>query len=224
MLKSVITGDIVASTDLSGSQRQELPDHIRKAYRRSGELFPEALPYDIDIFRGDSIQIYVEDPTVALPIAVQFRACMKFTAGVETRMALATDTVEFLKVTNISESDGKVFRRSGRALNELEDDHLICLAPVDVDDQYQLSLDVIAVLIDHLATGWTQAQAQAIALMIESLYQENEAHQKYVREMWSPMTISQQAVSKHLQSAAWKLVEKSFDWYRDTIGRIASQE
>lgn len=220
--RSVITGDIVASTDLSTAERKELPGRIRSAYQQLSKLLPSALPFAIDIFRGDSIQIYVADPKDALVVAVLFMARTKAIAGVETRMALAVDTVEFINEMNISESDGNAFRRSGRMLNELGASHLRCVAPAAADDQYQLTLDVIAALVDYVVTGWTQHQARAVSLAIESMIKGESATQTYVGQNWSPDPISQQAVSAHLQSAAWKLVKKSFDWYRETISRISS--
>lgn len=219
--RSVLTGDIVASTELSSEERKELPDRIRDAYRYIADLLPGALPFAIDIFRGDSIQIYVADPAEALVVAVWFMSRTKATAGVETRMALAVDTVEFINEINVSESDGKAFRRSGRTLNELGSTHLRCVAPATADPQYQLTLDVVAALMDHLIVGWTEQQAQAVALAIEGKIRGESALQKYIAGTWQPEPISQQAVSAHLQSATWKLVEKSFDWYRETVNRIS---
>lgn len=217
-LGAVITGDVVRSSELRQSERSALPDILREVYSELRSRHEATLPYQIDVFSGDSWQAYVRDPSRALAIALYLRARMKERLNVVNRVVLAVDRVDFLQPESVSESDGPAFRRSGRAVMSLEKtEHFRLLVPEELDTNgpIRLAADSIADLIDHLFLHWTRAQAQAVAHML--INYPDEHRQQDVADAWRPQPISQPAVNKHLRSAGWELVHRSVARYEALI-------
>lgn len=213
-LRAVITGDVVASTDLDEQGRIQLPSAIKRAYEEIRYQRERTLPYDVAVFSGDSWQIYAEDPSVGLLAAIYLRARLREELEVEVRSVLAIDTVDFVTQEAISESDGPAFRRSGRALSELsKDDHFQLVLPptVEPDPALALASDGISDLVDLVARGWTPSQAQSVAQML--LRYPDEVRQQQIAEQWRPYAISQPAVNKHLRNGGWQWILRALDRY-----------
>lgn len=201
-LCAVLTGDLVRSQEQQTGA--EPSTQIRTAFQHAQRRFGEMLPYPIDVFRGDSWQVYVADPASALEIALLMRAALQMEASLDTRIAIAVDRVDTVEQNSVSESSGPAFRRSGQALDALQkDQQMRCLLPEAADDVAQLAADALCDLADHLATHWTEAQAQAIALRLMLTTDKGPPSQSKVAQHWQPEPITQQAVSKHLRQAAW---------------------
>ncbi len=213
-LHAVATGDIVASSDLGTAERAAVPAAVRQAYAMVQEQLGSAQRYPIDLFGGDSWQIYFEDPRTALTAAVQFRALLLADHNIHTRMAIAVDTIDFLSRENLSESDGAAFRRSGRALGAMRDESLEIFLPGDNNHIASVAARAIARCIDLAASGWTRAQAQAIAHVTGCTLAGSPCAQAEVGRLWRPAPISQQAVGRHLSSAAWSTVSAILEDYK----------
>lgn len=158
--------------------------------------------------------MYVSDPASALEIALLMRATLRVEASLDTRVALAVDRVDTVDERSVSESSGPAFRRSGQALDAMDDERrLRCLLPASAPPVYSITADTLADLADHLATHWTDAQAQAIALRLELTTDGAHPSQKEIANNWQPDPISQQAVSKHLRQAHGTLLDAALQRY-----------
>lgn len=220
-LRAVLTGDLVRSQE-QPTDAEALSTQIRAAFRRARHRFGDALPYPVDVFRGDSWQVYVPDPMFALEVAVLFRAALRVEASLDTRIALAIDRVGTVNERSVSESSGPVFRRSGRALDAMTDERrLRCLLPESAPPPYAIAADALADLADLLATQWTDAQAQAIALRLERTTDDRPPSQTDIASHWQPAPISQQAVSKHLRQAHGALLDTTLRRYGRLVERLA---
>lgn len=217
-LRAVLTGDLVRSQG-QDARVDALSTQIRAAFRHVRRRFGGAIPYPIDVFRGDSWQVYVIEPRYALEVALLFRAALRAEASLDTRIALAVDRVETVNERSVSESSGPAFRRSGRALDAMMKDErrLRCLLPESAPPVYAIAADAIAGLADHLAIHWTDAQAQAIALRLERTTAEAAPSQTEIADRWQPEPISQQAVSKHLRQAHGALLDATLRRYERLI-------
>ena len=215
LLCAVVTGDVVASTALSRTDRAALPAFVRSAFGEIRQARNDALPVDVDVFGGDSWQAYTRQPDVGLTVALYLRARLRERFDVEVRAALSIDTIDFLQPASVSESDGRAFRRSGRALEQLDRNELFRLvlpehlADVDV---YAIAAEGIADAVDSIAQKWTPAQAQAVSHMLRGY--PDEPRQQHVSEAWRPAPISQPAVNKNLKKAGW-------EWIARALGRYA---
>lgn len=228
-LHAVITADVVKSTSRIPAERREaFADELRAAYARIQEQLPEALPYPIAVFGGDSWQCYVEDPKAALRVGLYLRAWTRFAFDVDTRFALAINTVDFVNPRNVAESDGNVFRQSGSMVEQLEGDERLMiwsmLAYGVQDRQLPQRLatmgellataeEAVARLGDRIARSWTAAQAQVVMwrLLDSSLTHED------IAERWAPEPVTHQSISKHLARAGWYEVDRTLKSYKNVV-------
>ena len=224
-LHAVITGDIIRSRDLDMIQREVLADTLKNVYGCILEQYGFAVPQGLAMFRGDSWQIYIEEPQWALQIAVQFRATLRLKSWqegkeIDTKMALSIDTVDFVNTETPGASDGAAFQRSGLALNDLKkDQQLICVLPKDFPLELRLGTEHLAVVTDHLMQTWTRAQTKAVSFKLSKPL-EKELNQREIASMWFPTSVSQPAVSAHLKAAQWKLLKETLKRFREIISEI----
>lgn len=199
---AVLTGDIVDSSKLSKPERQALPAVIKRAARETRKTFPEAVPLDIEVFRGDSWQMLVSDPVRSLRIALFFRACFRSGKergrGLDTRIAIAIGGIDFVPTGKVSEGDGEAYRASGQALESLPSSRFLTLGGIGLTEQ--AGFDVITSLIDAVVQGWTGKQALAVAGALQGWTQDK------IAASW-PERISQPAIAKHLGNARWAALE-----------------
>lgn len=197
---AVLTGDIVGSSKLPKTQRQTLPAAIKRAARQTRKAFPEVIPLDIEVFRGDSWQLLVSDPVRSLRVALFLRACLRSGAqrgrGLDTRVSLGIGPIDFVPASKVSEGDGVAYRASGAGLEKLPSGRFLAFSTSDFD---QPGRDTIIGLIDAIIQDWTGKQALAVAGALRGWTQEKTA------AAW-PETISQQAITKHLAAAHWDAV------------------
>lgn len=204
-LRAVLTGDIARSSAFAADLRSRLPQALRSVSGDVLRYFSDAARRPIDIFRGDSWQLLVEKPALALRIAVFMRAKLRASfdkASVDTRVAVGIGTVDFVPESDISGGDGTAFRRSGRALDEMGRSFRMAVAASEsLGEPTGSLLDAVAKLIDVEATKWTQRQAYAVSKALTGRTQEE------IGAEWIDHPISQQTVAQHLAAAGWNGLE-----------------
>ncbi len=212
---AVITGDIVDSSKLPKAQRAALPGLIANASQETRKAFPDAVPLAADVFRGDGWQLLVSDPVRSLRIGLFFRACLRSASergrGLDTRMAMAVGSVDFVR-GRVSQGDGEAYRLSGRALETMPRKQRLRLEVAGAKDDLQ-ALGIIVRLIDVLAQHWTGRQALAVRAALCGWTQEEIAKQ------WSG-SITQQAVTKHLDAAEWPALEAALSQVEYNLQRL----
>lgn len=204
-LEAVLTGDIARSSALPAQLRSRLPTRLRAISEEVRAFFPAAGCPPMDIFRGDSWQLLVEKPALALRIAVFVRARLRAAFAetrVDTRIAVGFGTVDFVPEADISGGDGTAFRRSGQALDQMERGFRMAVAAAEsLGEPTGSLLDAVAKLIDVEATKWTQRQAYAVGKALTGLTQDE------IGAEWIDRPISQQTVAQHLAAAGWNALE-----------------
>lgn len=199
---AVLTGDVVASRTLDSRARRSLSTDIRKVGTRIREEYPDVCPLDVDTFRGDSWQLLVVRPELALEVAVLFRAALRWITDerrIDSRVAIGIGKIEFIAGNRVSEGDGEAFRRSGAALDAMGGRTRIALARETPETE--LTLAAIA-LLDGIVQSWTPSRCQAVIGALAGRTQES------IAESWIPAPISQQGVAQHLDGAHWHAVER----------------
>ena len=117
-IKAVITGDIINSTRIRAERRTLLIDSIL----RVADELKILSPLQIEMFRGDSFQVVVDEPEEALRIAILLRAGLKCSTPLEcgsawdARIALGVGEISY-GADKIVMSDGEAFHFSGRELD-----------------------------------------------------------------------------------------------------------
>jgi hypothetical protein len=219
-LYAVITGDIVASTKLPESMRLKLHNAMVNGGKELRRIFPLAVPWNLEIFRGDSWQLVVTDPSLSLRIALYYRAFLRAHLEkfkVESRLAIAVGTIDFMPSNRISAGDGQAFQKSGRLLEKIPKHSRMTFAIAGREKKdINLVLEIVVLLLDTLAKRWTPRQAQAIAYVMQGWTQEKIANN------FLPNPISQQAVAQHLDRAEWFAIEKGLIFFEQRFKDLST--
>lgn len=197
---AVITGDIIKSSSLEAPDRQRLPEQIHEISCLLTEWLGDEVLTPISIFGGDSWQILLANPGDALRVALFIRASLLASPlNVDTRLAIAVGSVDFVPESGIEEADGEAFRLSGRLINDEMDRRTIAFAHPDAE--VTARWDLVCRLIDALIqTSWNANRARALTGEVRGLIREQTG------QLWSP-PISRQSVNRHLKEAGWTELE-----------------
>ena len=206
-MKGIITGDIVDSSRIKPQNRGELLNCLNIM----GEELQCISSFTMEMFRGDSFQLLIEDPSAAMRIALLLRAGLihhtpnKEDGIWDARISLGIGNVEFLS-ENIVTSDGEAFQYSGRQLDGMGKQRLAVMTPwKDVNEELELSTS----FIDDIINGWSSKQARMIYLTLRQ-----DSPKKDVAKV---IGTSVQNVRNVLSSAKEHLVRKYLDRYHKLI-------
>jgi len=200
---AVITGDIVASSRLFHEKREKLHQVMVESSRYLQESFEGTVPIGVDIFRGDSWQMLLSEPTQALRLALFYRAILRAKMELhrfDTRMAIALGHVDSVPGNRVSEGYGEAYLLSGKSLETMPKASNMCF--VFPGYEQENILDVVVKLIDAISFRWRDKQALALTGALRGWKQEK------IAETWWKKKVSQQAIAQHLSRAGWYSVDK----------------
>jgi hypothetical protein len=201
---AVIAGDIIGSSKLAKPLRESLLFTMKQGSEVLQSAYPKAIPCSVDIYAGDSWQLFVADARLALRAAVFYRAFLLDATDrkADTRLAISLGHIDFLSCERISESDGEAFRNAGKLLLEaIGKQNMHFVAPHDPQAEVW---DCAVGLLDTIVQHWSAKQARAISGAIRGLSRPEIAAQ------WKP-SIAESTVSGHLAEAGWPAVEKAMN-------------
>jgi len=212
---AVLTGDFVGFSGYGENTRREILTALHQAAAQIQQLYPQVLPYDIGLFRGDSWQLVLLQPALALRTALHIRCSLKMSIAskdTDTRIAIAIGAVDYLPDGEIETGDGEVFRASGYLLEALpRQTRLGCRWPAVSSTPLEPVLDAMIRLLDSIINQWTVRQSRAVAGALQGWRQVD------IAQAWEPSAISQQAVAQHLDSASWSVIANALDVFESTV-------
>lgn len=163
-------------------------------------LTPIAPRLVVEIFRGDSFQVYVPEPQMAVEVAIGIRAWLRsqkmFSPNtiLDARLAIGIGSIDF-ESDSLATSDGEAFRRSGRLLDEMTRSRLEISTPWEsVNDELKVS----TAFADDIISSWTESQSN---IMLQSLLTRG-SH----LEIAGKLNISRQMVTKSLKISKEELI------------------
>lgn len=194
---AIITGDIVDSTKLSLAERdimiralQAIPDIILPISRTS-----------MEIFRGDSFQIHIDDEVKAAKAGIAIRAWLRsqpVASGkgvLDARLAIGIGGADYQSAT-LSTSDGEAYRLSGRLLDGMQKSRLEIVTPWP---EVNVELKLATAFVDDIVTSWTQNQSKIMLRLLQT----SKTHPELAQEL----DISRQMVDKSLKASKEDLIE-----------------
>ncbi len=208
---AVITGDIVKSGKF-GSEREKALKTLKDALNSLNNFKKKSIAGISDIFRGDSFQIVISEPTSALEIAIYLKAQLlsKTIKGkiIDARIAIGIGEIESLNRKNIKESDGEAFRLSGNALDNISKYRRFSIKPSI--DELNKQMEFISSSIDSITRRWSPEQAEAIVLWLKGDTQISISKK---------LGISQPAVNQRLQLGGHFTLSESFDLFKHLLNK-----
>lgn len=206
-IKGVITGDIIGSTQIAPVNRELLLNTIRDI-TRDIERWSEVR---LEIFRGDSFQMLINNPVKTLRIGILIRSGLLKNSPTnikwDARIALGIGTIAFDKEQSVVESDGEAFQNSGREFDELgKSKRLTIKTPWKLMNE---ELKVSTAFADEIISGWTITQAEVMYLSILT--------GKTQKELALELNKSPQTFSKLMINAKAGLIESYLNRYEQSV-------
>ena len=213
---AVISADLLSSS----SYPKDLLEKVIVTLNKEFETIKKASEQDsgFRIFRGDSFQGVVYDPSQALNLSLLFKTAINrlhlkdvnvnkaFKREADLRMAIGIGTYDF-KRESILESNGEAFQFSGRTLDEMKKEHrkLKLKTPNDhINEEFNTSF----FLFDTLSDKWSTASAEVIYYLLKGFKET---------EIADELGISQSAVNQRKKAAGWDAIEVLLDRYKKVI-------
>jgi hypothetical protein len=212
---AVLTGDIVDSSKLKVTQRKYLIENLNFFFQKFTTKSKNELKLKIkfEIYRGDSFQGYLENPEHALRIALLMRCYLKSEKNfpnksykLDTRIAIGIGKVSY-KGNALSESDGEVFRYSGRLLDGMKK----MPQKIAIQTSWEsinIELNNYLQLLEAIISKWTSLQADAI------YYKLLGYSEVAIAEI---LDIKQPAVNQRAKTASWSTIELVITRYENLI-------
>ncbi|HXB94845.1 MAG TPA: hypothetical protein VNU70_06795 [Puia sp.] len=206
-LVAALTGDIVNSTKLASRQEQGLLEALDSVL--SGYVY--------EFYRGDSFQVYVEDPARALRLALLCRAiAVGETEGEEDpvvadiRISIGIGPAE-QPVRNLGKAKGEAFLLSGRQFDRLQQNEerlaIVCGEPTA-----NIGFQAMADYLDSIFKAMTAKQARVIAALLQRETQQTAAQQ---------LNRSKSTVSELAAAGRWPEIERLLEQYEMLINRLS---
>ena len=218
---AVITGDIVGSRKFPEKARRDLHAVMTAGAEALCTVFGDAVPLEMETFRGDAWQMVVADPAKSLRIGSFYRAFLRTEirdVKADSRLAIGVGTIDFIPAAKVSSGDGEAYRLSGSLLESMPRQQRLAFAfAAKESDGRVAALKTVLLLMDVLAANWSEKQAQAITGALQGWTQE-----KIATTCW-PQPITQQAVAQHLDRAGWHAFEKGLLFFEDTLSDMLTK-
>jgi hypothetical protein len=204
-LYSVITGDIVKSSKLSLDKHKLLVKVMRNCSKEISKIFPDSLKYQPELFRGDSWQVLIKKPELALSIALFYRAYLRakmLLSSIDARMAISIGTVDFIES---SFGVGDAYKISGKALDKKGKRKIKFVSDILPNSN---AIDLLIHNTDFISARWTSKQCKIVLFALQNKDQKAIA---------SKLRITQQAVSKQIDVAGWTIVSDNVDYFKNVV-------
>ncbi len=212
--KGVITADVIDSSSVTLELRRRLLESIVDVM----EKVKAVKHIDYEIFRGDSIQVVVEDSRDSMLVGILMKAGLRSRTPKsehtmwDMRVSIGVGKVEF-DGSGISVSDGEAFRLSGRGLDSIGKSTIAVSTPwTSVNEEFAVSTP----FVDDTITKWTEGQASQMFRAL--LY--NESNQ----ELSAVFGVSPQTISRTLILAKEKPVRRFIERFATVLNNKISEQ
>ncbi len=209
MIKGVITGDLVNSTNIAAEWRQTVVNALHQCV---AESLPLTL-IKLEMYRGDSFQVVVDKPQYALAVAIALRAKLKAETPDkqemwDARLAVGVGEISF-EGDNIVTSDGEAFRQSGRSFDHIGKKRLVISTPWP---DFNNEIDLVTRFADDVITSWTAKQARVV-------YHSMLFPNKLQKDLAEELGMTRQNFNYHWGSSRGQLILDYVDYFKSLISK-----
>jgi hypothetical protein len=193
---AVITADIVNSTLLSSQQYKKLIGNISAVLKDQ----------KFEFYRGDSFQVYVKNPQIALEIIFRIRTAARSLSPIhDIRASIGIGQVR-LPIKSLKTAKSEAFVLSGRGFDELQNSSYLKIK--SFKEEANSSLKIIAYFSDYIFSGLTPKQAAVVFQLMQ-----NHTQAKVAKKLKK----SQATINKHAQSGGWSEIERLLNEYQQVL-------
>jgi len=208
---AVLTGDIVKSTILSPNELDIVRRNVLDAAIEVKNWQRGLLKGKAEFFRGDSWQLLLMNPEMALRVSVFVRASLLAKGMADSRISIGLGTIEKISPHRISLSTGEAFVASGHGLDQMANYTRLTIEVPKSMGAVSDWLPVVGNLCDSLISQWTERQAETVCMAVRP----HEPTQEEIAEALDP-PVSRQNVTKALDSAHWVSIRSAIRQFEAT--------
>lgn len=197
---AVITGDIINSKKNKNNQWLTL---LKKELNKIGKT-----PKVWEIYRGDSFQVIVQDPSGALEAAIKIKATLRSIENTDVRMAIGLGKRTY-NAARVTESNGSAFVHSGEKFEILkqEKQNIAIKSDWDIfDKEMNLYLKLCLISMDR----WTTNAAESVKIAMEHPL-------KLQQELGKMLGIKQNTISNRLKRAYYVEIMEVNEIYKSKL-------
>jgi len=215
---AVISADLLSSSSYSKELLEKVISTLNQEFKSLKKNSEQDSGFKI--YRGDSFQGIVYNPSKTLRIALQLKTAINsihlhenetnkaFKKEADLRLAIGIGTYDF-KRDSIMESNGQAFQFSGRTLDDMKKENrkLQLKTPNEnINDEFNTSL----FLFDTISDKWSTASAEVIYYLLNDFKEVDIA---------SELGISQSAVNQRKKAAGWDAIHSLLNRYENVINQ-----
>lgn len=116
-------------------------------------------PKTWEIYRGDSLQVEIADPSEVLRVAMHLKAIIRMNKELDIRMAIGIGEKSY-RADKLTESNGSAFARSGEAFEGLKKSTTLTIS--SAWDAFNEEMNLYLKLANVIMSGWKPATAEIV--------------------------------------------------------------
>lgn len=203
---AVITGDVIASSQLNTSQRKKLQTIIDEFIATFTKLYPDM---QFQQYRGDSMQLALTtNKQYALSIALQLESTL-VAESFAVRLGIGVGDISFTSKDVIT-SDGSAFQVSGPLVDELKKKNE-WIGIASTDKAFNAEWLVQSASLNFLLQRLSPSQAEALTLHLQNMKQNDIAQ---------ALKISQPSVHQRLQAGGAEVFTYIVNRFENTLALL----
>ena len=140
--KAVITGDIINSTSYDLNTRKLIRELLMTeiSSKLKNSFGKELIPLPIDVFRGDSWQLIINNPSISLRVCLFIRCLLKIkltSNKINTRMSIGFGNAS-VPEEKVSLGDGDAYIFSGKGLDSIGNNRINLIIKFGINDLHSI--------------------------------------------------------------------------------------
>lgn len=209
-LHVVLTGDFIKSSIFSLNEIEASMSELNSTVRNFKKQY-QAVVGEPSIFRGDSWQILVSKPSLALRLVLLIRANLRSKKLADTRISLGFGSASKIHNENISMSQGEAFILSGYGLDEMSSNYDLDGYLPPSSQEFEEWFRLTMFFCSEIVRAWTRRQSEIVGL---ALVNKDSTHKELSR-LLVPQ-IKQQTISNSLKGANWNVLNECLKVFEKT--------
>jgi len=208
MYIAVLSIDYISSSTWTMEQRELVTNILTKELQTIQDC-------KFEFYRGDSLQLVLENPENSLAIALQLKTCVnKLIIEGQSNNDIQSDIrisigigIETLTKELIAQSDGTAYQFSGRRLDTMKaEQRVLCIT--SKNERFNAEFEVSTLFFEEIIKRWSIASAEAIYYTLKG-YKEIPLSKL--------LNIGQPAVNKRKKVAGWHTIEAFIDRFEKAV-------
>lgn len=217
-MRAVITADIIDYTKLTSNDANRVIDAISSVFNSPQALtnVRTNLNATYSIRRGDSVQVEINNPVIALKVALLLKTAVNAVnltpekkrnkPMVDIRIAIGIGDIDAQR-SDVNISSGEAYEHSGRTLDTMKKSKRKILIKTN-NKHWDNEINTELALLEEIMKGWKITSAEVLYLTLLGLKE---------KEIEAELSITQSAVNQRKTNAGWSGLDTLINRFEEII-------